>query len=587
MKRIQKLDDKLIAQIAAGEVIESPAAIVKELVENALDAGASEIDVQIDGDGFTEIQVRDNGGGIHADDLPLAVESFATSKISSLDELIAARTMGFRGEALGSIASVSRLRLESRQKNAAVGAAIQVDEHGKTVEASPIEAGTRVQVRDLFYNVPVRRDYYKNALKIRRQIADTLTQLTVAHPQIAFRYRLGEDDPVFLPVRQNLIDRLGDIWGEKIAGDLIPVYYQADGLTLEGYVSKFYFYRTHAGDMRLWVNQRPVAYKPLTMLLRNAYGELMPKGRFPFAALFLSVAQSDVDVNVHPQKREVRFRHEVAVQSFLRQAFTRVISAEGGISAGSMVRLGSPQVLRMAAPESIPNHLAGAIPTPRGGTDGPQPGLFSPAGATTDFNAAEEAPGLFPEHLSLHTRLFNTFIVATGPDGLYLIDQHTAHERINYERFQDLLAAKKDITQHLVSPVAVNTAIFNRSRIEGATAALRALGFEIEDLGQAGYALQSVPGYIEAGEETAAFETALSVIEGSDTAEAGDLFDQLAKDLSCRHAIRKGETASLTDFRELMEKLKLCRNPLRCPHGRPTVVRIDEKEVFAYFKRQV
>ncbi len=577
MRRIQKLDDTLIAQIAAGEVIESPAAIIKELVENALDASASEIDIQVDGDGFTEIQVRDNGGGIHADDLPLAVESFATSKIASLDELIAARTMGFRGEALGSIASVSRLRLESRQKAAPVGAAIQVDEHGKTVEASAIEAGTRVQVKDLFYNVPVRRDYYKNAIKIRRQIADTLTSLTVAHPQIAFRYRLGEDDPVFLPVRQNLLGRLGDIWGEKIGGDLIPVFYQADGLTLEGYVSKFYFYRSHAGDMRLWVNQRPVAYRPLTMLLRNAYGELMPKGRFPFAALFLSVAQADVDVNVHPQKREVRFRNEVAVQGFLRQAFTRVISAEGGIAAAHMVR--------MPGAESIPNRLAGATAAPQG-VDAPQASLFS-LGATVAFQTDQTAPVLFPENLTLHTRLFNTFIVATGPDGLYLIDQHTAHERINYERFQDLLAAKKDITQHLVAPVAVDTAIFNRSRLEASTAALRILGFELEDLGPAGYALQGVPGYIEAGEEAAAFETALAVIEGSDTAEAGDLFDQLAKDLSCRHAIRKGETASLTDFRELIEKLKLCRNPLRCPHGRPTVVRIDEKEVFAYFKRLV
>ena len=576
MRRIQKLDDQLIAQIAAGEVIESPAAIVKELVENAIDAGAGDIDIQIDGDGFGEIQVRDDGQGIYADDLPLAVTSFATSKISSIDELVAARTMGFRGEALGSIASVSRLRIESRQKDAVLGAAIAINENGTHSEASPIEKGTRVIVRDLFYNIPVRRDYYQNAQKIRRQISETLTQLTVAHPGIAFRYRLGEEDPVVLPACKNLLERLGGIWGVKMGADLLPVFHEADGLTLEGYISKFYFYRTHASDMRLWVNQRPVQYKPLTMLLRNAYGELMPKGKFPFAALFLTVAPRDVDVNVHPQKREVRFKNEIAVQNFLRQAFTRTIGAEGGIAATSMVRMPGNAG---SAPVPLPKRLSGAEPVQASREES----LF----AAPPLSMADEAPGVFPQNLVLHARLFNTFIVATGEDGLYLIDQHTAHERINYEHFQDLLAAKKDITQRLVHPLPVASGIFSRDRIRNAGERLRSLGFEVNDLGPAGFSLQAVPGYVEAGEETSALETALAAIEASGEAETGDLFDQLAKDLSCRHAIRKGETASLTDFRELVDRLKTCRMPLRCPHGRPTVVRIDEKEVFAYFKRQV
>lgn len=577
MNRIRKLDDQLIAQIAAGEVIESPAAIIKELVENAIDAGAHDIDIRIEGDGFGEIQVRDDGQGIYAEDLPLAVTSFATSKIASLDELIAAQTMGFRGEALGSIAAVSRLKIESRQKDASLGAAIAVDESGMHSEASPIEKGTRVIVRDLFYNIPVRRDYYQNAHKIRRQVSETLTQLTVAHPEIAFRYRLGEEDPVVLPACQNLLERLGGIWGAKLGADLLPLFHEADGLMLEGYISKFYFYRTHASDMRLWVNQRPVQYKPLTMLLRNAYGELMPKGKFPFAALFLSVAPREVDVNVHPQKREVRFKNEVTVQNFLRQAFTRTIGAEGGIAAASMVRM---PTTAGSAPVTLPKRLTGLDPK----SVAREESLFAPGGT---LSIAEPEIGVFPQNLVLHARLFNTFIVATGEDGLYLIDQHTAHERINYEHFQDLLAAKKDITQRLVHPLPVASGIFSRDRIRNAGERLRSLGFEVGDLGPAGFSLQAVPGYVETGEETSALETALAAIEASGEAETSDLFDQLAKDLSCRHAIRKGETASLTDFRELIDRLKTCRMPLRCPHGRPTVVRIDEKEVFAYFKRQV
>ncbi|MFZ5628061.1 MAG: DNA mismatch repair endonuclease MutL [Spirochaetota bacterium] len=570
--RIQRLDDNLVAQIAAGEVIESPAAIVKELVENSLDAGATEIEILIAGDGFDEIQVRDNGHGIHPEDLPLAVESFATSKIRSLDELIAAESMGFRGEALGSIASVSRLRIESRWRHATHAMAISVADGTRQVEPSAMDRGTRVVVRDLFYNVPVRRDYFSNAAKIRRQLSETITGLTAAHPEVGFRYSLNEDEPVTLPARTTLIERLRDIWGEKIGDDLLPIFYESNGMQLEGYMSRFYFYRSHAGDMRLWVNQRQVQYKPLTMLLRHAYGELMPKGKFPFSVLFLRIATRDVDANVHPQKREVRFRHELPVQQFLREAFTRTISAEGGVSASAMVRL--PQV------KPVSGSTVSVSP--------PQPAesarLFE---SLPPLQLADESPlPAIPENLVFHSRLFNTFILASNDEGIFLIDQHTAHERINYERFLDLLAAKDDITQRLVQPLPVSAALFERTSLRRAGAALTNMGFVLEDMGPAGYALRGVPGYIDPGEEQAALETALRIIEQSDLSDAGELFDQLAKDLSCRHAIRKGESASLPDFRELTDRLRRCRNPMRCPHGRPTLVKIDEREVFAFFKRQ-
>ncbi|HRP68757.1 MAG TPA: DNA mismatch repair endonuclease MutL [Turneriella sp.] len=582
MKRIQKLNETLIAQIAAGEVIESPAAIIKELVENSLDANATEIDIRVVGDGFSEIQIRDNGDGIHANDLFLAVDSFATSKITSFDELTNTTTMGFRGEALGSIAAVSRLTIESKVRMATQGASVHVDETGRHLVPSPIREGTRVVVRDLFYNVPVRRDYYQNRPKVLRQITDTLTQITIAHPTITFRYAIDNKEPVYLPASQNLIERLTTIFGESIRENLIPLYYEENGLTLEGYISKFYFYRNHAGDIRLWVNKRPVQYKPLVMLLRHVYGELMPKGRFPFAALFFSLAPREVDANVHPQKREVRFKQEARVQNFLRQAFVRTIGQEGGISAASMVAVsgggGSPTL------EKIPQRIASEKPA--------TPVILlehdSPFKASQLFDFQPEiSTSAFPENLTLHTRIFNTFIVATNPEGIFLIDQHTAHERINYEHFQDLLAEKKDISQRLLHSIPIMNAVFTRSQFSLYKKTLLSLGFETTDLGPAGFALTAVPGYVDTGEELDAFETALHIVNGAEGVETADLFDQLAKDLSCRHAIRKGETASLADFREQIEKLKLCRMPLRCPHGRPTVIRIDEKEIFAYFKRQV
>ncbi len=583
MKRIHKLDPTLIAQIAAGEVIESPAAIVKELVENSLDAGATSVDVRLRGDGFDEIQVRDNGTGIHPSDLELAITSFATSKISSLEDLLGAATMGFRGEALGSIASVSRLRIESRFAGQDQGYAITADENGQASEPSPIERGTRVLVRDLFYNVPVRRDYYQNAAKIRKQLSEMIVALATASPHVEFRYENEGEEPLVFPSEKSLIARMQGIWGEKIAADVMPVFRDKQAMTLEGYISKFYFYRSHGQDVRLWVNRRPVQYRPLLMLLRNAYGELMPKGRFPFAALFLSLPETDVDVNVHPQKREVRFRDEAAVVSFLREAFSKTIAESGGIAAHSMVLIaGRPlpgATDRTEEAETVGANTGFHLPLFQSGEQAESPAVAGHA------NEAPERPAI-PLNLVLHSRIFNTFIVATNDDGLYLIDQHTAHERINYERFLKLLAGKGDIAQKLAAPVSIALALPDRGRVLRSGKALQKMGFAIEDMGPAGLALASVPAYLKPGEELDALHKAMQIIERDQDAGTEMLFDQLAKDLSCRHAIRKGETASLADFGELIEQLRLCEAPLRCPHGRPTVVRIDEREIFSYFKRQ-
>lgn len=575
VKRIHRLDENLVAQIAAGEVIESPAAIVKELVENSLDAAASEIKILIRGDGFTEIQVRDNGHGIHPDDLPLAVESFATSKINSLDELLAATSMGFRGEALGSIASVSRLTIESRWHEAEHGMAIHVDNGEKSLMPAALERGTRVIVRDLFYNVPVRRDYFANAAKIRRQISETITGLIVANPKVAFEYSLNDEEKVQFPACENLTERLRAVWGEKISDDLLPLFWEENGMQLEGYISRFYFYRSHASDMRFWVNGRPVQYRPLTMILRNAYGELMPKGRFPFAVLFLRLPPREVDANVHPQKREVRFRREAEVQQLLRTAFKRTIAAEGrgGIPASAMVRLPMTE-------KDTTAQLVKKSPEPTTAR------LFDTRPPLVLVREEKKNPTI-PENLIFHSRLFNTFILASSDEGIFLIDQHTAHERINYEKFRKLYATKKDVMQKLLQPVAVPAPPGGRMLLAKAQASLSALGFILDDMGKAGFALRAVPGYVAAGEELIALEHALAIIENSSSDDAVYLFDQLAKDLSCRHAIRKGEIASLSDFRELIEQLRGCEQPMRCPHGRPTVVKIDEREIFAFFKRQV
>ncbi len=573
--RIQKLDETLVAQIAAGEVIESPAAIVKELIENAIDADATELDIQIRGDGFEEIQVRDNGQGIHPDDLPLAVQSFATSKIRSLDELMATSTMGFRGEALGSIASVTRLKIESRFRGAAHAMAIEVSERGQESFPVALVEGTRVVVRDLFYNVPVRREYFKNQSKVRRQLTDTLTSLAVAYPEIGFRYSLGDENPTDLPKRETLLARIQDIWGSDIENHLLPIFHEAEGITLEGYISKFYFYKSHASEIRFWVNRRTVSYRPLTMLLRHAYGELMQVGKFPFASLFLKIDPRAIDINVHPQKREIRFKEELAVQQFLRNAFHRTISAEGGIAASSMVR--TQKTARTQSTDTV-DGLEKALPHEQDAKPFTMPLSFT--------ENSESKPEAIPENLVLHSHIFNTFVLATNDEGVYLFDQHTVHERINYENFLSLLKQKEAHSQRLAVPVPVGNTPWEKSSILAQEKQWAALGFELEDLGPAGLSLRSVPIYVEPGEESRAFQTALTLIEKTEWVSDAALFDQWAKDLSCCHAIRKGENTSLQNFSELLGRLRRCAEPMRCPHGRPTLVKLNRDEVFALFKRQ-
>jgi len=575
MRRIHKLPDELIAQIAAGEVVESPAAVIKEAVENSIDANAQNIEVIVLEDGFKEIQIRDDGDGILSDDLPLAISSFATSKIQTFDDLLHVQSMGFRGEALGSIASVSRLTLESKFHTAHQGYVIDAQRRLDTeINPSSIEKGTRLIIKDLFYNVPVRREYYQNASQIRKQLYDTLTQLALTHFQIAFIWRINDQAAQILPPAENLSERIEHLFQGAVK-DLLPVFFEQNGFTLEGYISKFYFYRSHASDIRLSVNNRPVFFKPLVQILRNAYGELMPKGRFPFAVLFLRLEPTLIDVNIHPQKREIRFKHDEKITAFFRQAILKAIEGETGMRASNMTR--------MAGNHYVPQMN---IPAADSG-DRPQSKTIFSKNELLQFDTSPQASSV-PQNLIFHSRLFNTFVLATNDEGIFLIDQHTMHERINYEDFLQKLETNQSESQLLAMPIQLTLGENDKQIIRESLPLLSKLGFQIEDLGVAGFALASIPAYLEPESATMGFEKILAqlITSRGQSISAKKLFDKMAKDLSCKFAIKKSESASLTDFKELLQKLSICENPARCPHGRPTIVKLDEKEVHAFFKRQ-
>lgn len=583
-QRIHLLPDQLVAQIAAGEVIESPAAVVKELIENSLDAGATEIELFLKDSGFDLIQIKDNGSGIYKDDLPYAVASFATSKLDKIDDLQQILSYGFRGEALGSIRSVSRLRVESAPSDQQAGFGITAcEEDISEIEPVAMPDGTRIRVEDLFFNTPVRKEFIKDKKKILQSILETVSIFSMAMPELYLRVENDGREHLLLPPAETLSERINQIYGDDYSGGLIPLFYSEETdvsqkIELRGFISNFDFYRSSGRRMQLYINRRPVSYNRLTGILRRAYGELMPPGRFPVAFLFLKAAPSVVDVNVHPQKKEVRFKNEDFIYSFINRAVRNVIENSGPFSVNRMVHPQKKVVKSFNTEGRVQEEkLNFHLPLEPSVDAGPETG-------EDDLQAYGEPVRFLPE--KVHARLFRTFLLASSEEGIYLIDQHTAHERINYEMFLEKLEREHDVSQTLVEPVRLDTGPAERYRYEVNKELLHKVGFEISDMGPAGWQIDKIPFYLKPGEEQAALDKALRIIEDKGDIEAVQLFDEMAKSLSCRHSTRKGDDESVANLGSLLNRLSACKVPGRCPHGRPTMVFLGRDDIFHLFKRK-
>ncbi|MCS6984032.1 MAG: DNA mismatch repair endonuclease MutL [Leptospiraceae bacterium] len=574
MGKIHKLSPLLISQIAAGEVIEGPAEVVKELVENSLDAGASKIEIFCDEAGLKSIQVRDNGEGILKEDLPLALESFATSKLTSFSDMLCLPSFGFRGEALAAIRSVAKITIESRHREENRAWFIEAEqEEISSIKPSSLPCGTRVVVEGLFAKLPVRRQFLKKERFLKRDILDTVINLSLAHPNVHFELYLDKEQSLFLPPAASLTERLRALYGASIEEKIQPVYHKKDGYEVEGYISQYHFYRNSPADIRFFVKKRPIRYRRLLPLLRQIYGELLPSGRFPFCILFLSAEEGEVDFNVHPQKKEVRFRNEEAMLQFLADALKEVVEQRG------------PYELKQLTPKENLSFYVGASQT----FDFlPQFTLEEPP--LNEEESPDEKPLVTKKLIvpqKIHAQLFDTFLLCSGEEGILLIDQHTAQERIFYEDFLEKLAAPKPASQELATPIELILSPAENLLLEQNLKDLEALGFVVEFLGVAGYCLRAVPIYVGPGEEAEALQLALRILEKEAPLSSTSLFEQLAKNLACRSAIRKGESLSHQEAEELLWRLFACKTPARCPHGRPTMVFLGREDVFRLFRRAI
>lgn len=582
---IERLDTLVIAQIAAGEVIENPAAVLKELLENSLDAQANQIDVHIKEAGFVMLQVRDNGSGIAKDDLPLSLENFATSKLKNFDDLLNMFSFGFRGEALASIRSVSQVFIESKQKDAAMAYQIS-GEHDviSTVKPSALPWGTRVQVNHLFAHLPVRQKFQKNISKTKKKILDVFFTYAIGFPACTFSFQ-SEKKNFHFEAESDLRKRICQIYPQHNIQNFLTVYEKEQDHELKGYISDFSIHKNSKEHIFFFVNERPVQYSPLTKILLSVYGEMLAKGNFPLVVLYYNLPKSQVDVNVHPGKKELRFVDENFLKNFLYNSLKKSLVSENPIDRRNIYsrQKNLPQ-------QEPPSHMLAENFLPYYNPEGDilqqessQDELVSPFANSTIGSVTKE--DLF--HCQYYGRLFNTFAVFACENSLLLMDQHTAVERIHYEQLLKKISAQQDVGHHLLTPLAISLTHGQAHMTETLQQPLQTLGFQIENYGPAGFSLVSVPYYVGQSLEIESFFKALDLLQelGEADLDASVLFKDLAASLACRAAIKKGDEVSRHDLEEILKQLLHCQEPFRCPHGRPTVIKIAREEIFLWFNR--
>jgi len=628
MGRIRVLADAVANKIAAGEVVERPASVVKELLENSLDAGATEIRIDIESGGRSLIRVTDNGSGMLRDDALLAFERHATSKLSDVRDLLAIATLGFRGEALPSIASVSRLVLETRSAEETAGTRVEIA-GGKLLKCDEFTTprGTSITVRDLFFNVPARKKFLRSEQTELAHIAQLVTHYSLAHPDKAFELRNGASSLLDVTPVATLRERVYQVFGGKTLDDLIELdaierelpIMEGDEpssrvFLIRGFVSGPQVQKLNRNSIFLFVNGRLIRDKLLLHALSSAYHNLMPPACYPFALIFLDCDCEEVDVNVHPSKTEVRFHHGTFVHDFVRDSIReRLVTARP--AANLSPQWTAPEQPAAGLPFSdftqrIENRQFEPVPDATAPVERPEdlpvftvaqrfsfdeaPPVGAPlavpethGGLPPDVEYAEVPQSLatLPELRPLG-QIHDSFIVAAGRDGLWIIDQHVAHERILFEKVLRQQAAGRVESQQLLMPILIELTAEQQIEYARIAGELDSMGFETEPFGTRTIAVKAAPADVSAADIDAIIH---EILEIADTelrrASVNDLRRGIAASIACRAAIKVNMHLDATKMQWLLKALSETQCPMSCPHGRPIALRYSTREILRSFHR--
>jgi DNA mismatch repair protein MutL len=637
---IRTLDEQLVNRIAAGEVVERPASALKELIENALDAGAMRIEIEAEMGGRRLIRVRDDGIGMSRTDALNALQRHATSKIASDADLMRITTLGFRGEALPSIASISRMEILTRAFEEDTGTRIVVEGgEVKSVEEVGAPIGTTVTVRDLFYNVPARLKFLKTVPTELGHMIETVTRYAFAYPDVSFRLVHERQELIFTPGNGDLLTAAASIWGRETVQGMVSVDYERDGIRVWGLIAPPHQTRPTRQHQYFFVNLRPVRNKTLTAALDEAYKTLTPEKRYPACILLVGIDPRQVDVNVHPAKIEVRFQREQAVFEAVVNAIRAALLQHGMIPSALPPSASRGQTITPPRPpdaETIHQILmqrAGLAPTEAVGTparpethmdaDGTAalPELHSaavetPAYPETPANAdpfvsarhavaptptpADETPPLLEteplqtthlpfahllDDLYILGQVRNTYIVASMRQGLVIIDQHVAHERVLYEQLCYRRGASPIPKQHLLTPETLQLSRRDALLLHEKLPELEAIGFELEPFGVDTYLIRAVPAALKGDPVQTLRDIIDELVELSVSKRLPIAREQIWITTACKLAVKAGDPLSMPEMRKLIEDLARTENPYLCPHGRPITIVMTWHEIERKFKR--
>jgi DNA mismatch repair protein MutL len=595
MPKIQRLAPDLANQIAAGEVVERPASVVKELVENALDAGATRIAIAVEMGGKRLIRVEDDGEGMDAEDARLAIERHATSKIRRADDLGAIRTLGFRGEALPSIASVSHLTLRTRARGEQAGTEIKVHA-GAVVSTRDVGApeGSCLEVADLFYNLPARRKFLKSDVAETTQISRLATQLALGYPEVGFSLTSNGRSLLQCPPVATLHDRFFQLFGER--ADLVEVRKGAGGLTIEGYVAALGDQGPTRGVQNVFVNRRIVKDRTIAHAIIEAYSVATIKERSPEVHLFLTVAADRVDVNVHPTKAEVRFLDQSLIHEVLRRALGEALGQGRAMELQFRLDRDHPQS-GVPTAQAIPGVLAGAVVGNRWSSER---GSLVPDRETSigDPNRDPRSPmsgagsaigdtGLATIRPMIPLGQFrDTFIIAVDDEGVAIIDQHVAHERVLFEQVTERLTSGRLESQRLLTPILLELSPAQRQALRHHAATLERFGMDVEEFGGESVRLSAVPAMLDPGECEATIRALADDLEGlAAGTRAEDALRRIAATMACHAAVKANYPLTLEKMRYILEELRRTAYSSVCPHGRPVVLRLTRREIEKNFQR--
>ncbi len=563
MEEIIVLSQETVNRISAGEVIERPASVVKELIENSLDAGADEIKVEVGDGGKKFITVKDNGAGMRAKEVELAFEKHSTSKIRCIDDLNDLETLGFRGEGLSSIAAVARVRVATKLQGAIEGTEFVI--HGgekKELRDIGCPEGTTVEVNDLFYNTPARRKYLKRTGTEFAHISEVVTRYALAHPEIKFVLFHNDNELLFTPKTDSLEENIKHIYGVGIARKMVMVDTSDSLLSVKGALSKPEISRSTRDHIYTYVNNRYVNNPMLRDAVMAGYSTMLPKKRYPIVVLNIDIAGEEIDVNVHPTKIKIRFLNGDRVKEEVSRGVRYALLGEDLVPSPKTVREEDGDVKKEESEEKAEMTRQQSL----------------------ELEEGNDVPESKLSQMRVIGILYDKYIIAETPEGMAVIDQHAAHERINYERIKKAIEGRID-SQRLVSPVNIELRAREAAIIRANEGLLKNLGFHIEPFGKTTFRVIGLPVVLGELQEKEIIHSVIDELMAMKGSSLDDRREEMIRYMACHSSVTAGDMLSVSSARDLLIELGHTDNPYTCPHGRPTIIKFSTKEMDKWFKR--